>query len=128
MHWWYSSMQRCMKIYSWEPCEQNTSRELKHNLIEPDPDGKTASSFGISVIYLSHFPGSFTTDAALHMFSNCTNSSPVNWSLLDPYSYAGQSHYQFHQNSSKNPIADSASRCCHYINFKFSYSLHSNSQ
>ena len=54
-------------------------------------------------LYLSHFPGSFSHEAALHILKNCTNSSPVEClsnltdrSLLDPYSYAGQSRYQFH--------------------------------
>ena len=55
-------------------------------------------------LYLSHFPGSFSEDAALHILSNCTNSAPIaclrnltDTSLLDPYSYAGQSRYQFHR-------------------------------
>ena len=55
-------------------------------------------------LYLSHFPGSFSHEAAVHILSNCTNSSPIEClsnltdrSLLDPYSYAGQSRYQFHK-------------------------------
>ena len=55
-------------------------------------------------LYLSHFPGSFSHEAALHILGYCTNSSPVECltnltdrSLLDPYSYAGQPRYQFHK-------------------------------
>ena len=59
-------------------------------------------------LYLSHFPGSFSEDAGLHILTNCTNSTPVeclrnltDLSLIDAYSYAGQSRYQF-TNLSKN--------------------------
>ena len=55
-------------------------------------------------VYLSHFTGSFSHEAALHILSKCTNSSPVEHltnltdrSLLDRYSYAGQHRYQFHR-------------------------------
>ena len=55
-------------------------------------------------LYLSHFPGSFSHEAALHILGYCTKSSPVECltnltdrSLLDPYSYAGQPRYQFHK-------------------------------
>ena len=55
-------------------------------------------------LYLSHFPGSFSHEAALHILTNCTNSSSTEClsnladrSLLDPYSYAGQPRYQFHK-------------------------------
>ena len=55
-------------------------------------------------LYLSHFPGSFSEEAALHILSNCTNTTPsgclknlTDTSLLDPYSYAGQTRYHFHK-------------------------------
>ena len=55
-------------------------------------------------LYLSHFPGSFSEDAALHILGNFFNSTPIGYlrnltdlSLLDPYFYAGQSRYQFHK-------------------------------
>ena len=54
-------------------------------------------------LYLSHFPGSFSQEAALHILSNCNNRTPLGClktltdiSLLDLYSYAGQTRYQFH--------------------------------
>ena len=56
------------------------------------------------ILYLSHFPGSFSHEAALDILSYCNNSSPVKClmkltdrSLLDPYSYGGQPRYQFHK-------------------------------
>jgi len=55
-------------------------------------------------LYLSHFPGSFSHEAAWRILSYCNTSSPVKClmkltdrSLLDPYSYAGQTRYQFHK-------------------------------
>ena len=55
-------------------------------------------------LYLSHFPGSFSQEAALHILSNCTNSTSTGCmrnltdsSLLDLYFYAGQNRYQFHK-------------------------------
>ena len=57
-------------------------------------------------LYLSHFPGSFSEEAALHILSKCTNSTSgpaeclqklSDMSLLDEYFYAGQSRYQFHR-------------------------------
>lgn len=55
-------------------------------------------------LYLSHFPGSFSHEAALHILNNCTNSTPIrclrnltDTSLLDLYYYAGQHRYQFHK-------------------------------
>ena len=55
-------------------------------------------------LYLSHFPGSFSQEAALHILSNCTNSTSTgcmrnltDTSLLDLYSYGGQNRYQFHK-------------------------------
>ena len=55
-------------------------------------------------LYLSNFPGSFSQEAALHILSNCTNSTSTgclrnltDTSLLDLYSYAGQNRYQFHK-------------------------------
>ena len=55
-------------------------------------------------LYLSHFPGSFSEEAALDILSNCTNSSPSGclrklsyMSLLDTYYYAGQPRYKFHR-------------------------------
>jgi len=55
-------------------------------------------------LYLSHFPGSFSHEAASHILTNCTNSNSVKCvmnltdsSLLNPYSYAGQPRYQFHK-------------------------------
>ena len=55
-------------------------------------------------LYLSHFPGSFSQEAALHILNNCTNSTPIrclrnltDTSLLDHYYYAGQHRYQFHK-------------------------------
>jgi len=55
-------------------------------------------------LYLSHFPGSFSHEAALHILSSCTNNNPTksltsltDRSLLEPYSYAGQPRYQFHK-------------------------------
>ena len=55
-------------------------------------------------LYLSHFPGSFSREAALNILSNCTNSTPIdclgnltNTSLLGTYIYAGQTRYQFHK-------------------------------
>ena len=56
-------------------------------------------------LYLSHFPGSFSEDAAIHILSSCNNRDPLgclnnltHTSLLDTYiSYAGQHHYQFHK-------------------------------
>ena len=63
-------------------------------------------------LYLSHFPGSFSEEAALHVLSNCTNSTPIkclknltDTSLLGPYSYSGQSRYQFHK-VIRNYLAD----------------------
>ena len=57
-----------------------------------------------SALYLSHFPGSFSYDAASHILSDCNNSNPARCltnladrSLLDPYYYAGQPRYQFHK-------------------------------
>ena len=54
-------------------------------------------------LYLSNFPGSFSQEAALHILSDCTNSTSTEClrnltdsSLLDLYSYAGQRRYQFH--------------------------------
>ena len=54
-------------------------------------------------LYLSHFPGSFSEEAALDIVSNCTNSTPtgclrnlIDTSLLDQYSYADQPRYKFH--------------------------------
>ena len=55
-------------------------------------------------LYLSHFPGSFSHEAALHILSNCTNHSPVKCltnltdrSLLDQQPNAGQLHYKLHR-------------------------------
>ena len=55
-------------------------------------------------LYLSHFPGSFSQEAALHILSNCTNNTPVgclrnltDTSLLGTYLYAGQTRYRFHK-------------------------------
>ena len=57
-------------------------------------------------LYLSHFPGSFSEEAALHILSKRTNSTsgPAEYlqklsdmSLLDEYFYAGKSRYQFHR-------------------------------
>ena len=56
-------------------------------------------------LYLSHFPRSFSEDAAVHILSNCTNSTLgpkeclrnlIDTSLLDQYSYADQTRYKFH--------------------------------
>ena len=55
-------------------------------------------------LYLSHFPGSFSEEAALHILSNFTNSTPIRClrtlsyiSLLDRYYHADQPRYKFHQ-------------------------------
>ena len=54
-------------------------------------------------LYLSHFPGSFSEEAALDIVSNCTNTTPkeclrnlIDTSLLDRYSYPDQTRYKFH--------------------------------
>jgi len=78
-------------------------------------------------LYLSHFPGSFSEEAALHILSNCTNSSPsgclrnlTHTSLLDKYSHPDQIRYRFHKvikkylsdisvESSPNPASMNAS-------------------
>ena len=66
---------------------------------------------------LSNFPGSFSQDAAHQILSNCTNSAPTeclrnlsDMSLLDPYSYAGQSRFQFHK-LIKEYLIDVKSNC-----------------
>ena len=57
-------------------------------------------------LYLSHFPGSFSQEAALSILSNCTNNTSgadeclqklIDTSLLNEYFYAGQSRYVFHR-------------------------------
>ena len=55
-------------------------------------------------LYLSHFPGSFTKEAALDILKNCNISNPdkcltnlFDRSLLDAYSNALQPRYQFHK-------------------------------
>ena len=57
-------------------------------------------------LYLSHFPGSFSREAALSILSNCTNNTSgaveclrklIDASLLNAYFYAGQSRYVFHR-------------------------------
>ena len=55
-------------------------------------------------LFLSHFPGSFSHEAALQILGNNNFSSPneclkllSDRSLLDPYSYAGQLRYRFHK-------------------------------
>ena len=55
-------------------------------------------------LYLSHFPGSFSQEAGVHILNNCTTSTPIrclrnltDTSLLDLYYYAGQHRYQFHK-------------------------------
>jgi len=55
-------------------------------------------------LYLSHFPGSSSENATLHILSRCTISNPTEClrnltdvSLLDQYSYAGITRYQFHK-------------------------------
>ena len=76
-------------------------------------------------LYLSHFPGSFSHEAALNILSNCTDSRPVECltkltdrSLLDQYSFADQLRYKFHKlireyiidAESQHPIASAAFR------------------
>ena len=55
-------------------------------------------------LYLSHFPGSFSEEAAVPVLNNCANCTPIrclrmltSMSLLDKYYYAGDSRYQFHR-------------------------------
>ena len=55
-------------------------------------------------LYLSHFPGSFSEEAALHILGNFTNSTPIRClrtlsyiSLLERYYHADQPRYKFHQ-------------------------------
>ena len=89
-------------------------RELQQNLIEtltPEdvrPETQKMRNYLDNdtqecALYLSHFPGSFSQEAALHILSNCNIRTPLGClktltdiSLLDLYSYAGQTHYQFH--------------------------------
>ena len=79
-------------------------------------------------LYLSHFPGSFSHEAALHMITinklaECMNNL-ADRSLLDQYSYADQHRYKFHKLireyiigvESEFPIASAAFRL---FNFSF---------
>ena len=99
-------------------------RELQQNLIEtltPEDVGLETQKMGPVLrlsfnyldngtqecaLHLSHFPGSFSREAAFHILSNCTNNTSgpaecvqklTDVSLLNAYFYAGQSRYQFHK-------------------------------